>query len=121
MLEEIGELVKIIAGLPHLAIWALCGYLIYKLAVIGSVYGVIRMAIDKAHSVLTQPKIVESKVKFRNLTIISEEAVERLMIKVIDRPSNRIKSPGWFSSFEVEWLESAIREKIERETDAASK
>lgn len=46
-MDELQLLVQTVAGLPTLTIYVLCGYLIYKLAVIGSIYGVIRYLADK--------------------------------------------------------------------------
>lgn len=57
-MEEIKLLVEAVAKLPNAALWVLLGYLVYKLAVIGSIYGLIRFAIDKAHSWLTKPTVV---------------------------------------------------------------
>ena len=46
-MEELKLLIEAVAGLPTITLWVLVGYLIYKLAVIGSVYGVIRYGIEK--------------------------------------------------------------------------
>ena len=41
-MEELKLLIEAIAGLPTITLWVLVGYLVYKLAVVGSIYGVIR-------------------------------------------------------------------------------
>ncbi len=46
-MEELKEILHIIAGLPSLTVWVLVGFLVYKLAVIGSIYGTIRFAIQQ--------------------------------------------------------------------------
>lgn len=51
-MEELKLLISMVADLPALAVWVLVGYLCYKIAVIGSIYGVIRLLIVKAHDVL---------------------------------------------------------------------
>ena len=57
-MEELKELVTMLKDTPTFVLWVLCGYLVYKLAVIGSIYGLIRFAIDKTHDYLTKPKMV---------------------------------------------------------------
>lgn len=49
-MEEIKLLVEAVAKLPNAALWVLLGYLVYKLAVVGSIYGVIKFAVDKLHA-----------------------------------------------------------------------
>ena len=46
-MEELKLLIEAIAGLPTITLWVLVGYLVYKLAVVGSIYGVIRFGIEK--------------------------------------------------------------------------
>lgn len=58
-MDELKELISMVAGLPTVVVWVLVGYLLYKLAVLGSIYGVMRLLIEKAHDWLTKPKRVE--------------------------------------------------------------
>ena len=51
-MEELKLLISMVADLPALAVWVLVGYLVYKISVVGSIYGVIRLLIVKAHDVL---------------------------------------------------------------------
>lgn len=51
-MSELNELIKSIAGLPHLAIWAIAIFYGYKVAVVGSIYGVIRFIATKWADVL---------------------------------------------------------------------
>ncbi len=51
-MDELKMLIEMVANLPSLAVWVLVGYLVYKISVIGSIYGVIRLLIIKAHDVL---------------------------------------------------------------------
>ncbi len=57
-MDELKLLIEMVSNLPTLAVWVLVGYLVYKVAVLGSVYGVLRLVIVKAHDWLTRPKIV---------------------------------------------------------------
>lgn len=55
-MDELKLLIEMVAHLPSLMVWVLVGYLVYKVAVIGSVYGVIRLLIVKLHDWLTVPR-----------------------------------------------------------------
>lgn len=47
MIEALKELVAMVKDLPEFALWILIGFLFYKLFVIGSIYSVIRLGINK--------------------------------------------------------------------------
>lgn len=53
-MDELETLVKMVAALPTLTVWVLVGYLVYKVAIIGSIYGVIRLAIERLYGYLTR-------------------------------------------------------------------
>ena len=44
-MEELKELISMVANLPNVVLWVLIGYLIYKLVVVGSIYATTRLAI----------------------------------------------------------------------------
>jgi len=115
LIEELKELVQVVNSLPQLALWVAIGFWAYKVIIIGSVYGVIRLAIQKAHSVLTKEKVVVTQVRFKDLTIINEDALKALLVRVINRPGKSYPDAGWFYSSDHEWLLAAVDEKIERE------
>lgn len=48
-MEEVKILIEAIAGLPDLALWVIAMYFFFKLAVVGSIYGVIRFITMKMH------------------------------------------------------------------------
>ena len=48
MFEELKTIVDMIAHLPTPAVWVLAGLLLYKLAIIRSIYGFLRFAIESA-------------------------------------------------------------------------
>ena len=77
MLEEFKELVQLLNNLPHLALWVAAGFWAYKVIVIGSIYGLIRFAIDKLHDWLTKPKAVEWK--FASVRLHEPEKLEALL------------------------------------------
>ena len=50
-MEELKLLVESIAGLPDLAIWVVAMYFFFKLAIVGSIFGVARLFINKVHDI----------------------------------------------------------------------
>jgi len=52
-MDELKLLVDMVANLPSMALWVIAAFWGYKVVVIGSVYGVIRLAIVKLHDWLT--------------------------------------------------------------------
>jgi len=63
-MEELKLLIKMVADLPQMALWVALGYFVYKVAVIGSIYGLARFFIDKLHSWLVTPKEKLVEVKY---------------------------------------------------------
>ena len=55
-METLKELSGIIKELPDTAIWVIAIYFFFKVTVVGSIYGVIRLAIIKLHDVLMARK-----------------------------------------------------------------
>jgi hypothetical protein len=45
-MEELKLLIGMVSDLPAMAIWVLAGYLLYKLVVVGSIFGVIKFCVD---------------------------------------------------------------------------
>lgn len=78
-MDELKLLISMVADLPTLAVWVLVGYLCYKIAVIGSIYGVIRLLIVKAHDVMVTRKTV---VKADELGCISDSVRNMLIIQI---------------------------------------
>lgn len=61
-MEEFKVILEMLASLPTLAVWVLAGFLVYKLAVVGSIFGLARLliaSIFKAyHETLNTPRRV---------------------------------------------------------------
>lgn len=49
MLDALREIILMVKELPEFALWILLGYLLYKLFIIGSIYGVVKLFITKTH------------------------------------------------------------------------
>lgn len=50
-MELIREVLEVVKDLPDLAIWVLIGILFYKVVIVGSIFGIIKMAIEKSYNV----------------------------------------------------------------------
>ena len=77
-MDELKLLIEMVANLPTLAVWVLVGYLVYKVAVIGSIYGVIRLLIVKVHDWKTAPQTFKIGGK-----PINSEVAEELNAQII--------------------------------------
>jgi hypothetical protein len=120
-MEELKLLIEAVAGLPTLTLWVLLGYLIYKLAVIGSVYGVVRFGIEKIHDWLTSRHKVKDVRPMIDRVCITGCADQLItLIQSLANVSTRAKT-GYVHSSDVEWLEAAVREKKVRELEQATK
>ena len=97
-MDELQLLVQTVAGLPTLTIWVLCGYLIYKLAVIGSIYGTIRYIADKFVEWRNKP------IKYQLENLMINEKVEHLFIAQI----KRLTSTTYIHENDIRKLKNAI-------------
>jgi hypothetical protein len=131
-MEELRLLISMVANLPQMAIWVLVGYLVYKISVIGSIYGVIRFAIAKVVEYLTlrtkekteqihRSENIEIKATIEGMCI-TKDNTHRALIAQLDRL--RGKGTGIESQYihdrSVNWLREAIDAK-EREDLAKNK
>jgi hypothetical protein len=109
-MDEIKELINLINQLPTIAVWVLMAYLVYKLAVIGSVYGLIRFGIDKLHDWLVSPKTVTVKAEFGGIGIFSETSLSHQLQRVI--AYRGVGPTNFFGSVDAGVLTKAIDEYI---------
>ena len=99
-MEELKLLVEMVASLPQMAIWVLVAFWCYKVVVIGSIFGIVRMAILKVHDWLTKPKVINYKVGGR--------AVNEDVLHALNEQINRISDSMYIHSTDVENLRKAI-------------
>ncbi len=64
IVKELGELFKL---LPETAIWIGAGILIYKIVVIGSIFGVAKLLIIKFHDWGVRPKLITHNVNLETI------------------------------------------------------
>lgn len=105
-MDELKLLIEMVANLPQMAIWVLVAFWAYKVVVIGSIYGVIRLAIVKLHDWLTTPKKVEMKI---GASLIDEATAAALNAQIA-----RIKDGAYASIHmsDVQKLREALDVKL---------
>ena len=103
-MEELKLLIEMVRNLPALAIWVLAGYLVYKLVVLGSIYGVLRLLIVKAHDFLTGPK----QMKLGRKSIDTETA------SALNEQLDRIGSMHYIHMSDVKTLREALDAKMNK-------
>lgn len=107
-MEELKEILHIIAGLPSLTVWVLVGFLVYKLAVIGSIYGTIRFGIQQfvvwRTSTMSRPFKMGSR-------LIDQGVGEALQSQIVRLCS----TTGYIHHSDVVRLQRAIDAMLEKE------
>lgn len=123
-MEDLKILVDMVSGLPDMAIWVLGAYLFYKVFIIGSIYGVIRLAINKAHSWLTTPKdsLVNHIDKINDMGIIGSVSDLLGQLRRICNIHLGLENSGsgYIHAADIDWLRDAISEKIQRDQEKES-
>jgi hypothetical protein len=99
-MEDLKAIITLIKDLPALTVWVLAGYLVYRLAVVGSIYGVIRLAITRLFDWLQHPKTVEATLE--GLTI-SSRTTEDLIVQL-----RRLRTSTYIHDSGVEKLRKAL-------------
>lgn len=130
-MDELKLLVEMVASLPSLAVWVVVAFYIYKISIIGSIYGVIRFVASKIHDVLiakkTLPTITQEinlEDRLRGIAITSDDTLN-LLIKQLSRVKSRGFSyknsedcgKGYIHSQSVDWLREAIDDKEEKDKE----
>ena len=124
-MEELKILVDMVATLPGMALWVIGGYFVYKIIIVGSIFGVIKLGINRLHGVLTKTKeadIITNEYRWMGTSKItisgdgSKQLIENCLKRVAGKRTG-INSP-YIHLESAEWLEEAINEKEQRENKA---
>ena len=100
-MDELKLLIDMVANLPTLAVWVLVGYLVYKVAVVGSIYGVIRLLIIKTHDAMSKPRRIDYTIGH---VAINETTAAELRAQIL-----RLSSTGiYIHASDVDRLRKAI-------------
>jgi hypothetical protein len=120
-MDELKMLIEMVSNLPSLAVWVLVGFLAYKVAVVGSVYGLLRLLIEKTHAWLVfrkQPALEIKEVELRplldGLAIKAEISSLMYQIKRVAGKGLNIDS-SYIHGASVDWLRRAIDDRIAKD------
>ena len=64
----IDSVMKLVVDSPNIALWVLVIIYGFKVVIVGSIYGVVRFAIDKAHSAYVNerpPRVITTQVNYQ--------------------------------------------------------
>ena len=119
-MEELKLLIGMVADLPTMAIWVLLFFFIYKVTIIGSVFGLIKLFIVKLHSYLVTPKHEIKEIDVYGVLhgeIITGE-LNDLLMQIMRLKGVKSFSNNYIRADDVAWLKEAIDEKLEKPTEA---
>ena len=113
MLEIIKEAGIILKDLPDLAIYILIGILFYKTVIVGSIFGIAKLIIERAHNVMTKPKEVVVKYDFDDVIYKHTGGLKKFK----DFIRGIVDFKGGYSLCvdEIDFIIDAYNEKIERD------
>lgn len=119
MLDELKLIIEAIAGLPTIMVWVLLGYLVYKMAVIGSIYRLIKFTVQKAYDAYVARKREELTVLLDGLEFDAHSTKSELLKQL--RRLQFIGKPGESSSRRIyaNYGVKLLRETIDRMYDEA--
>jgi hypothetical protein len=108
-MEELKLLVDMVADLPSMALWVIAFFFAYKVLILGSIFGVIKMAILKLHDWLTN---APTKVSLDGMCISGTKG------ELIGQLSRLKRATGaYVHNSDVQWLKEAIDEKLAKENN----
>jgi len=132
MLEALRELIDVLKEMPDLALYVLGGYLSYKLFIVGSIYGIIRMGIEKIHDAYMRPITTKIEIALGEFILSNDGAA--MFPGIMDRiklhrarnletgKSYGLSKEGFKLKYlhleDIHWLQKAVEEKIKRDIDA---
>ena len=116
-MDELKILVGLIKDLPGTAMFIVGGYYFYKIVVIGSIFGVVRLAIIKIHAAIVTKKTVPvEKVQVDRTSVVKGLVIsgefDRLMSqlhRIVGKRTNI--DTTYIHDSSLQWLREAIDEK----------
>lgn len=126
-MDDLKLLVDMVGHLPQLALWVLLGYLVYKLAVVGSIYGVIRYVTKEVFSWLSVKKAEPPReVEYKEIRPMLDGMCIRASADSFLAQLHRLKGKGlgiesdYIHQQSVDWLREAIDAKIAQDNKRAA-
>lgn len=120
MLEEIKMILDAVDDVAGLGLWALIGFVAYKLIIYMSTTGAIvfcvKLIVEKLHDSATKEKKITWDLD--GIAIDGFTKVKLASVLLLVHGRSRSRSLGglrYLHEDDVEWISSAIKEKLERE------
>jgi hypothetical protein len=119
-------MVDMVAGLPNVALWVIACVFAYKVAVVGSIYGVIRFTVDRLYKWLVTEKTKPAReVEYKEIRPMLDGICVKAAVEILIAQLYRIRNKGldtnspYIHTGDIDWLKKAIDAQIEK--DAAEK
>jgi len=123
--QTVQEILSIIEKVPHLAMWILVGIFLYKVIWVGSMFGVIRLAINTAYKIYEKKKEPVVEVYDIGGYFIQGKGLRDEFLRIISDFKKSSQHPdsklNYIHGNDVEWFRQAVREKHERDTQGEKK
>lgn len=107
-MDEIKVILDLVQKLPELGVWVIVAIYAYKVVIIGSIYGLIRLAINQTHSWLTRDK----KTEF----VIGHKVIDATVGAALNAQLTRLGSYGYIHASDIIKLAQAIDVIKEKES-----
>lgn len=117
-MNELKLLIDMVANLPTMTLWVLTGFFVYKLAILGSLYGTIRFIVEKVHHWAThRHQTIELYGTIRGRCITADGAHDHLIAQLDRLRGKRSGSSMYVHPSDVDWLGEAInaKEQLDKE------
>lgn len=115
-MEELKLLIEMLTNLPTLSVWVLAGYLVYRLAVIGSIYGLIHFSVGRLFDWLATRKVDYKDIRPMIDGICVRAQTDRLVAQLHRIRGKGVSIPSeYIHEASVDWLREAIDDKIEKD------
>lgn len=118
-MEELKLLIGMVRDLPSMALWVLAGFWAYKVVCIGSIFGIIKLAIERSHNFLVTKKARE--IEYKEIRPMIDGLCITGTTDSLLAQLHRLKGKGtqissdYIHQSSIDWLRMAIDDKIEKD------
>ena len=108
-MESLALLVDMVKDLPDMAVYLVFAYFVYKLFVVGSVYGLLRFSVDRLYRAYILPKDVRVKstvITEKTNKITSTKTAQVRLIELLEEFT--ASRGGLINGTDISWLQEAI-------------
>lgn len=107
-MEELKVLVGMVEDLPGLAIAAIVAFYVYKVAILGSLYGVVRFVTQRVHDVLITKREEIKYVQVKNNKGLLPSTIEEAYLPLAREMERVASDTGYIHLSDVKKLRAAL-------------